>query len=560
MPDAQRQICGSIVSAVVVGRDAAKILHALSSAGVTHLQCAQDVSVAWRHLEESRGELVILCGDVPHADAMHFVKQAKAGFPRTSVVVVSEVPCVDWAVRFIRAGAYDYISGPLSPEVLRRLVAGIDAESVHETVGDQQYFCPQCHSGVPIVGRSPATVRFLETLRMVAQSRCNPVLILGETGTGKELAARAVHMWRYGDMDRFVAVNCATLTANLLESELFGHVRGAFTGADRDKTGLLEIAGDGSIFLDEISEMPLELQAKLLRVLQEKTYRKVGGTRDITCNATVIASSNRELLRESSEGRFRRDLYYRLAVFPLRISALSSPQRIDDVPLLADYFIQHARAVSGAGPLRLGQAARLRLMQHRWPGNIRELRNVIERATMIEPSEEVTPASLIFDEHDSIEAPAAMQFSVPASPFAHDAGKASFSRDPQGSAKNSAPDNAPATQMPPVSLASIAPAPQSIVPAGALAAPQAEIPAPAALQAPQSTSPTAFEPIPLANFSLEAAEREFILRALKETGWQRTRAAVLLGITRGTLHAKLKRYDIKIPDDVKNDSAPTTAE
>jgi len=225
----------------------------------------------------------------------------------------------------------------------------------------------------------------IETLQLVSQSGCNPVLILGETGTGKELAARAVHAWRCDGENResgrdsrpFVAVNCAALTANLLESEMFGHVRGAFTGADRDKTGLFELAGDGTIFLDEISEMPLELQAKLLRVLQERTFRKVGGTKDIACNATVIASSNRDLLAEAHGGKFRKDLYYRLAVFPVTLPPLASDERRRDIAVLAEYFLRTSQIRNAAEITGFEASALETLESHDWPGNARELRNVV---------------------------------------------------------------------------------------------------------------------------------------------------------------------------------------
>jgi transcriptional regulator with GAF, ATPase, and Fis domain len=327
-----------------------------------------------------------------------------------------------------------------------------------------EFFSAQCPDGVRLAGKSESVRRTLKTLRMVAESNCNPVLLLGETGTGKELAAQAVHVLRNGSPDGFVAVNCAALTANLLESELFGHKKGAFTGADREKTGLFEAAGEGTVFLDEISEMPMELQAKLLRVLQERTFRKVGGTETIECKATIIASSNLDLLEEIKEGRFRRDLYYRLAVFPITMPTLRSRSRRKDIPLLARYFVQTTHVTRGADEARLSEEALDCLMDHDWPGNVRELRNVIERAVILAGGEDISADHVIIERGAS-----------------DDEDDDELQRDPS-------------------------------------------------------------------DFSLETAEREFILRALKETGWQRTRAAALLGITRATLHAKLKRYEIQPPD------------
>jgi transcriptional regulator with GAF, ATPase, and Fis domain len=202
-----------------------------------------------------------------------------------------------------------------------------------------RYFLDETAAAVTLAGRSPAIAEALQMIKLVAASQCNPVLVTGQTGTGKEIAARAVHTLRHPGQP-FVAVNCAALTATLLESELFGHVKGSFTSADRDKTGLLEMAGGGTIFLDEISEMPLDLQAKLLRILQEKTFRKVGGTKDVECRATIIASSNRDLKKEVREKRFRRDLYYRLNICPILLAPLGSPLRRQDIPLLAHWFLK----------------------------------------------------------------------------------------------------------------------------------------------------------------------------------------------------------------------------
>jgi two-component system response regulator HydG len=324
--------------------------------------------------------------------------------------------------------------------------------------------------GAFVLGHSEGMTRVWDSLRVLAGSRCNPILILGETGTGKEVAAKVVHHWRGLDEQPFVAVNCASLSAGLLESELFGHVRGAFTGADREKAGLFEMAGEGSIYLDEISEMPLDLQAKLLRVLQDGRFRRVGGTTDISCKATVIASSNRPLAQEAAAGRFRRDLYYRLAVFPVTIPPLQSPSRRGDIPLLAEHFLHNSTITDSHNIRGFTHEAMVAMVNHSWPGNVRELRNVVDRAILLEKGDFIAAANIRLD---STEAELA---------------------------------------------------------AGDQAA-----------QAPADCA-EAVEANPEEEFSLEAAERIFILRALKKTGGHRAKAAMLLGITRATLHTKLKTY------------------
>ncbi len=244
----------------------------------------------------------------------------------------------------------------------------VTQQSTNVTTRHEDHFVDASAAAVGFVGRSRSAANCLKMIRLVAASRCNPVLIVGETGTGKEVAARAVHALRHPD-GPFVDINCAALTATLLESELFGHVRGAFTGADRDKTGLLEAAGAGTIFLDEISEMPLELQAKLLRILQERTFRKVGGVKDLDCQATIIASSNRDLKKEVREKRFRQDLYYRLNICPIRLPPLRSPERREDIPVLATYFLNTSTIRQTAEKVTaLTQLALEALVRHDWPG------------------------------------------------------------------------------------------------------------------------------------------------------------------------------------------------
>ena len=303
---------------------------------------------------------------------------------------------------FIRAGALCFLNEPY------------DVNSIIQAVGQEcnkdensecckpanGFFAEEFAASVPIVGQSKAIKKQLKLIKLIAESRCNPILIIGETGTGKEPAAKAVHLIR-SPKEPFVALNCAALTANLLESELFGHEKGSFTGADRDKTGLLEMAGAGTVFLDEISEMPLELQAKLLRVTQEKEFRKVGGVKTMQCKATIIASSNRDLKQESQAGRFRSDLYYRLNICPIIIEPLTSPDRKCDIPLLAEYFIETSELCPGKPNKVKGitKMALEALEQNSWPGNVRELKNIIERAILLETTDKIGLSSIVFDQN-----------------------------------------------------------------------------------------------------------------------------------------------------------------
>lgn len=438
------------------------------------VRVVNDTDAALGMVAKCQPQLVIVRESISSSDGLSILAGVKSFCPQAIIVVVAEPVQVECAVKFVKAGAKDYMPGPLNDERLQTLLSGLKTEFARAG-GGERFFCDDCPADVPIVGQSVSMVKSLETIRLVAQSRCNPVLILGETGTGKELAARAIHAWRCGEADNFVAVNCAALTANLLESELFGHTRGAFTGADREKTGLFEFAGRGTIFLDEISEMPMELQAKLLRVLQERTFRKVGGTKDIPCHATVITSSNRDLAAESANGKFRKDLYYRLAIFPITLAPLRNTARRGDVPLLAEFFMRNSDISSRRKLRGLTKSAVQKLMSHDWPGNVRELRNIIDRAIIVESGDQISHESIMIECN-------------------------------------------------------------------------AEMPTFAALGLTDQIPVTAGLAREEKDFSLETAEREFILRALTETGWQRTRAASLLGITRATLHAKLKRYDIQAPN------------
>ncbi len=390
----------------------------------------------------------------------------------TPVIVIRSEQDKHHAETLKELGALDVLFGYADTErlgvILKRLTEG-------PTDSDDQYYVEDCPAAVSIVGKSRAMQDTIRMIRLVANSACNPILIVGETGTGKEVAAQAVHLIRHGSERDFVAVNCAALTATLLESELFGHVKGAFTGAERDKTGLLEAAGSGTIFLDEISEMQPELQAKLLRVLQEKTFRKVGGREEIRCKATIVVSSNRNLLKDVEAGTFRRDLYYRLSICPIALAPLRCHTRREDILLLAEFFIQNsAICPEKKGRIKgLTKLAAEMLLRHPWPGNVRELRNVIDRAILLEASDRIGTTTLILN-----------------------------------------PD------------------------------------------APAAPSPTDAAASALNDFSLEKAEKELVKKAMQEAGWQKTRAASLLGITRATLYSKLKQYNILEPADTPHAAQP----
>ncbi len=427
---------------------------------------ADDMTEALDIIETVEPELVICDTCLTPGDIKELLDMSDNSPARIPVVVVGcEGRDRSDEEDYLKAGAHAYLENGSDPDRLAEVISGLtEGPQQGEVDGDDLsgFFADQTAASVAMVGKSKAMRQTLKMIRLVAASNCNPVLIVGETGTGKEKVAEAVHALRHPG-EPFVAVNCAALTANLLESELFGHAKGAFTGADHEKTGLLELAGAGTLFLDEISEMPLDLQAKLLRVVQERTFRKVGGIVNIACNATIIASSNRNLKTEVRENRFRRDLYYRLDICPIRLQSLSAPDRRQDIALLARYFLK----TSSMCPEKKNSIKSLTKMavealeRHDWAGNVRELRNVIERAIMLETTDKIGLSSIIIDD---------------------DCG----------------PENA------------------------------------------DSLGPSS-----LTELSLAKAERELICRALEQTGWQKTHAAALLGITRATLYAKVKQYNIR---------------
>lgn len=325
----------------------------------------------------------ILCDiRMPGMDGREFLRQALSQGVRAPIIMMTAYGTVDTAVACMQDGAYDFISKPFKrDEIVIVLKKAEERERLKQENLRLRVEVKQGSGFYGLIGRNPAMQELFDQIRRVAGLKTT-VLIQGESGTGKELAARAIHSDSGRAGKPFVAVNCGALTESLLESELFGHVKGAFTNAVADKSGLFEQADGGTLFLDEVGEMPAPLQVKLLRVLQENEIRRVGATETKRVDVRVISATSRDLAEEVEAGRFREDLFFRLNVFALHIPPLRD--RIDDLPLLAEHLLDLCAGRIGRRPVpRLTPESLRCLMSHAWPGNVRELENVIERGLVL---------------------------------------------------------------------------------------------------------------------------------------------------------------------------------
>jgi two-component system response regulator AtoC len=337
---------------------------------------------ALRELSVRDYDLVLSDVRMPRMDGLSLLRKALDLHPGITFIVMSAYGTHDTAIEAMKAGAYDYVSKPFKPDevllVLRK------AEERLRLSRENRRLRSELQGGFRLenfVGSSPSVQEVLRQVRKVAPTKAT-VLITGESGTGKELVARAIHELSPRSAMPFVAVNCGAIPAELIESELFGHVRGAFTDASRDKKGLAAEADGGTLFLDEIGEMPLHLQVKLLRFLQEEQVRRVGDTRSEKVDVRVVAATARDLARATKEGLFREDLFYRLNVVNLRLPSLR--ERPDDVPALVDHFLAKHRRLRPEAPLRgVSPEALEALRAYRWPGNVRELEHAVERAVVL---------------------------------------------------------------------------------------------------------------------------------------------------------------------------------
>jgi two-component system, NtrC family, response regulator HydG len=417
----------------------------------------QDGESAVERIRDHPFDAVLMDVRMAGMSGLDALERIKGYNPAIPVLIMTAYSSVDTAVRALKSGAYDYLTKPLDFDVLRlTLERALDHSRLKTENADLRRRIPMEFDLAHIIGRGRAMRELLGMLAMVAPTEAT-VLVAGESGTGKELVAKALHFNSQRRKGPLVTVNCAALTETLLESELFGHEKGAFTGAERQRDGRFMQADKGTLFLDEIGEIAPAVQAKLLRAIQEREIQRVGGDRVIGVDVRIIAATNRELKADVEAGRFREDLYYRLNVVALTVPPLR--ERSEDIPLLAQHFLQrfadkNRKPIKGFTPRAMDL-----LLRHEWPGNVRELENAVERAVILSPGEYVTERELPLNLGDPDEGAAAV-------------------------------DRKPA----------------------------------------------------LAGERLEEVERQAILATLEQTGGNKSESARILGITRATLHKKLKKW------------------
>ncbi len=453
-------------------------------------------SAAAAALEAHSPELVItdLYFDKTRAHGLEILQKARALNPPAVVIVITGFGSIETAVEAMKKGAYDYLEKPFKLDELKLCVQR--ALSYNEAISENFYLRKQLKKKYQfnqIIGSAPKMQEVFKLIERVADTD-STVLILGESGTGKELVARALHFNSHRQHAPFVPINCSALPENLLESELFGHRKGAFTGAINDKQGLFQEADGGTIFLDEIGSMPATLQSRLLRVLQEREVRRVGDNTSTFVNVRVVAATNEPLEKKVKDGNFREDLYYRLNVIPIPLPSLR--ERLDDIPLLVAHFLKNKVNPRTGKPFQITRQAMEILGAYEWPGNVRELENAIERAATLCEGDIIQVADL----------PPALLKNLSQEEIA-----ASFAEP------SVAPVSLP--EVPPASLYPLSNTHDTTF----LAAPE---------------SPAAQPGVPLKTF-LREQELAFLNRTLAQTGGDKEKAALLLGVSLATLYRKL---------------------
>lgn len=411
-------------------------------------------------------DIVFLDNKLPHESGLQLLPKLKKIKDDAYIIFMTAFGNVDTAVQAIKMGAYDFVNKPFTFDEIEVLIGNIMSKLKLEREVNLLRMQNTAQLGFnSIIGKSKAVRDLIELSRQISTSKASTVLLLGETGTGKDLLARAIHNERNRSDAPFVTINCSSLPETLLESELFGHEKGAFTDAHKQKKGLFEVADGGTVFLDEIGEISMGVQVKLLNILENRSFRRLGGTKDISVNIRIIAATNKNLVDSIKQNLFRYDLYYRLKVFQIVLPPLRD--RKEDIALLAEHFLklfnaQFNKRIQGIAPPVMET-----LIQYDWPGNVRELRNVIERAVILENGTEINRPIL----PGEVESP----------------------DEPE--------------------------------PAG-----------------PHQTR--YFITIPEEGLSLYDVERDIIIQALQRTGFNKSKAARLIGISRDTLRYKMQKYDL----------------
>ena len=476
-------------------------------------------------------DLVMLDVRLPDGDGQRFLEQVMALPSHPLVVMMTGHGSIESAVGCMRAGAFDYILKPFLPAQIDMILR--KADNYSQLIKVNRYFSERSGGdGEPMLGRSPAMLRVRQMVERVAPTDAT-VLVTGENGSGKEMVAQEIYRNSPRRAEPYIKVNCAALSEQLIESELFGHEKGAFTGAIERREGRFELANRGTLLLDEVSELPLNLQAKLLRVLQEREFERVGGTKTIKVNVRILATSNRDLNHFMDRGLFRSDLYYRLNVFPISVPPLR--ERPDDIDVFSENFLRRFSRKHGLRLPGFTDHAVAALRAYPWPGNVRELQNTIERAVILsEDHRPVTTAALNlptlarFEPGRAVAHPG-LETARPAPPFT----------SPPASESAAPPPPPPPPPEPPAEI-------EPELPFDVLAAP--DEPAPATETTDTSPAPA---PAPAEIRPLSEIEKKAILDTLIATQGNRTRAAELLGISIRTLRNKLNEY--RIDEGLPND-------
>ena len=354
---------------------------------------AEDGPSGLKLIQDEDPDLVMLDGRLPGLGGIEVLSEARAGGFEGQVIMMTAYGELETAVRAMKLGAFDFVSKPFPLEKMRKSIENaLESRKLRRANEGWEEKQKRNDPFTGFIGESPRMLELFEKIRKIGASQASTVLIQGESGAGKELVARAIHRATLGVTGPVVEINCAAIPETLLESELFGHEKGAFTDAKSRKKGLIEAAAGGTLFLDEIGEMGLQLQARLLRVLENRTFRRVGGIEDLKVKSRIVAATNKDLMKEAEMGRFRNDLYFRLGVIVLEVPPLRD--RSEDIGPLADFFIARFNRELGKSVAPVDDRLISLLQGYSWPGNIRELKNLIERILLLESGDALQPEHL----------------------------------------------------------------------------------------------------------------------------------------------------------------------